>query len=83
MSPRSSTLTSNRPNDANLRLSAPRLAAADYIREMAREMADIAGGNRFPVVQWLFQMAYIEMHDIIRGARPADGKSPLDEEAAD
>jgi hypothetical protein len=75
MSHKSSTLMRNRPNGASPRLSAPRLAAADYIREMAREMADIAGGNRFPVVQWLFQMAYIEMHDIVRGARPADGRS--------
>jgi hypothetical protein len=61
-------------------LSPTRLAAAEYIREIARQLADIAGGARLPVVQCLFQMAYVETHDIIRGARPPDGQSPAERE---
>jgi hypothetical protein len=56
------------------RLSNVRLETAEYIRSMARQLAQMAGGNRMPLVSYLLEMAYIEVHDIIRGARPADGE---------
>jgi hypothetical protein len=57
------------------RLSKARLETAEYIREMTRQMADMAGGNRMPVVQFFLEMAYLEVHDAIRGARPQNGKT--------
>jgi hypothetical protein len=51
-----------------------RLETAEYIRSMTRQLAQMAGGNRMPMVRYLLDMAYTEVHDIIRGTRPADGR---------
>lgn len=56
------------------RLSNVRLETAEYIRSMTRQLAQMAGGNRMPLVSYFLEMAYVEVHDIIRGARAADGE---------
>jgi hypothetical protein len=68
------------------RLSKVRLETAEYIQEMIRQMADMAGGNRMPVVQFFLGMAYLEVHDAIRRARLANGEvtqAELDAETAE
>jgi hypothetical protein len=44
--------------------------AQEYMREMLRELRDMAEGQRMEVVSYLIEMAYVEVSDILRGERP-------------
>jgi len=42
----------------------------DYIQHMLRELREMAEAERFNMLAYLLEMAYIEANDMLRGRRP-------------
>lgn len=51
---------------------AAKKARQDYIRSMTGELAIMAKAERLEFVAYLLDMAYVEISDVMRGARPDD-----------
>ncbi|MBX3531025.1 MAG: hypothetical protein KF849_10480 [Rhizobiaceae bacterium] len=47
-----------------------RTDSLDYLQSMLREMREIAEAERYDMLAYLIEMAYVEASDIIRGERP-------------
>jgi hypothetical protein len=47
-----------------------RTDSLDYLQSMLREMREIAEAERYDMLSYLIEMAYVEASDIIRGERP-------------
>lgn len=43
----------------------------DYLQQMLGELRTMAEGERYDMLAYLIEMAYIEASDIIRGQRPS------------
>lgn len=60
-----------RPNMPQIVPASRRTDTLDYLQSMLREMRGIAQAERYDMLAYLIEMAYVEASDIIRGERPA------------
>ena len=50
--------------------SARRTETLDYLQTMLGQLRTMAQGERYDMLAYLIEMAYVEASDIIRGERP-------------
>lgn len=48
-----------------------RTDSLDYIQSMLRELREISQSQRYDILTYMIEMAYLECSDILRGQRPA------------
>lgn len=48
----------------------------DFVQSMLRQLVEISKGERYDVLAWLIEMAYVEASDIARGSRPPRLEQP-------
>jgi hypothetical protein len=61
----------------------PDLQRLDYLQQMLRELREIAETERFNMLAYLIEMAYIEANDMMRGRRPLRIGGEEGDEASD
>lgn len=49
----------------------------EYIRDLARELAEIAKASDFELVEYLLEMTYLEASDLLVGKRLMETELPL------
>jgi hypothetical protein len=74
MSHRSSSPVSTCSQRSNSSLSVSQIAAADYIGEVAVELATVAALSRLPLIHYLLCIVWAETHDIVRHTKAAENE---------